>query len=272
MRWKVFRDSSDKGYDFKQSIANVMAGDYDEEKARKEVEELMVSAPCVVFAWEASPSCKKAFEALDKAGAQYKVVRLDDPWDEGNTLRAEIGKMVGRSSVPAIFIGGKYVGGYDGGVSDEAPGILDMAFKGTLRPMLEEVGALPLSDGTAKVIKEEKKEEATAVVEAKIEAEDSSDSTITDIGEEENSEEVVMEEEMSDIAETSEVVEEVIEEIVMEEEMSDIAETSEVEGSSDSTAETIEEVAVEKEISVETEAKEEVEDYWTVQKSFAPRS
>jgi hypothetical protein len=51
--------------------------------------------------------------------------------------------MVGKSSVPAIFLGGKYVGGFDSGVDNtESPGILEMAFKGTLRDELKEVGAL----------------------------------------------------------------------------------------------------------------------------------
>ena len=159
-------------------MANVLAGEYDQEKARKEVEELSVSAPCVIFAWQASPSCKKAFEQLDKAGVQYKVVRLDDPWDEGNALRAELGKMVGRSSVPAIFIGGKYVGGFDGGVSDEAPGILDMAFKGTLRPMLEVAGALPATEITMtspEITTVAAVEEASVSVEATKEAKESAE-------------------------------------------------------------------------------------------------
>ncbi len=69
-------------------------------------------------------------------------MRLDDPWEEGNPIRAELGKMVGRSSVPAIFIGGKYVGGYDGGVGKESPGILELAFRGTFREKLKEAGAL----------------------------------------------------------------------------------------------------------------------------------
>jgi hypothetical protein len=37
-----------------------------------------------------------------------------------------------------IFIGGNYVGGFDGSV--EAPGIQTMAFQGTLRPALEAAG------------------------------------------------------------------------------------------------------------------------------------
>jgi glutaredoxin len=75
-----------------------------------------------MFVWERSPSCVIA--------NQVKVVPLDDPWDKGNPVRAEIGKRVGRSSVPMIFIGGKFVGGFDGGVSDEAPGYKPWRSKG----------------------------------------------------------------------------------------------------------------------------------------------
>jgi hypothetical protein len=42
-----------------------------------------------------------------------------------------------------VFIGGEYVGGFDGGTSDDTPGILDLAFQGKLRPKLEAAGALP---------------------------------------------------------------------------------------------------------------------------------
>lgn len=133
---------SEDGYDFKQSTAIALAGDYDEEAIQSKIKEEIDSAPCVMFTWEASPACKKAVKYLDIAGASYKIVRLDDPWSEGNPIRAELGKMVGRSSVPCIFMGGEYVGGFDGGVGEDSPGILEMAFKGTLREKLKEVGAL----------------------------------------------------------------------------------------------------------------------------------
>lgn len=142
-RYGLFQKAKGEGYDLKLSLACAIAGEYDEAPVRANVEDLIQSAPCVMFTWESSPSCKKAVEAFEKVGANVKFVRMDDPWDEGNQMRAEIGKMVGKSSVPMIFIGGEYVGGYDAGVSDEAPGILDMAFKGTLRPKLEAAGAMP---------------------------------------------------------------------------------------------------------------------------------
>ena len=142
-RYQLFQKSRSEGYDFKQSTAIAIAGEYDEESVQKKIQEEISSAPVVMFTWEASPACKKAIKYLDIAGASYKIVRLDDPWSEGNPIRAELGKMNGRSSVPAIFIGGQYVGGFDAGVDSEAsPGILEMAFKGILQERLKEVGAL----------------------------------------------------------------------------------------------------------------------------------
>mmetsp|Transcript_23040 Transcript_23040/g.39424 ORF Transcript_23040/g.39424 Transcript_23040/m.39424 type:complete len:207 (-) Transcript_23040:240-860(-) len=140
--WELFQKSRSEGYDFKQSVAITIAGEYDADAVQSKIKEDIDSAPCVMFTWESSPSCKQAVKYLDIAGASYKIVRLDDPWSEGNKVRAELGKMVGRSSVPCIFMGGQYVGGFDGGVGEESTGILEMAFKGTLREKLKEVGAL----------------------------------------------------------------------------------------------------------------------------------
>jgi glutaredoxin 3 len=145
-RYDLFQKAKGEGYDFKQSTACAIAGEYDATAVLEEVEDIIKSYPCVMFSWESSPSCKKAVEAFEKVGADVKIVRLDEPWDEGNPIRAEIGKMVGKSSVPMIFIDGEFVGGYDAGVSEDAPGILDMAFKGTLRPKLETAGAMRKAD------------------------------------------------------------------------------------------------------------------------------
>ena len=69
-------------------------------------------------------------------------MRLDDPWDKGNVMRAALGRLTGKSSVPSIWVGGEYIGGCDDGPSDEAPGLVPMAFRGTLREKLEAAGAL----------------------------------------------------------------------------------------------------------------------------------
>lgn len=142
IRFRIFQESNAAGSDITQTLANVLAGEYDAESVRSKIRTMVESEPCVMFTWERSPSCVAAVKALGLTGAKFKNVRLDDPLEEGNPLRAELGKMVGKSSVPCIFIGGNYVGGYDGGASEETPGILSLAFQGRLRPMLEAAGAL----------------------------------------------------------------------------------------------------------------------------------
>ena len=97
-----------------------------------------------MYTWESSPSCKKAVEAFETIGADVEIVRLDDPWDEGNPVRAVLGRKVGRTSVPFVFVGGKYIGGFDGGVEgdSDASGMVDLAFQGKLRDMLGAAGAM----------------------------------------------------------------------------------------------------------------------------------
>ena len=75
------------------------------------------------------------------AGVEPKCVELDQPFSKGNPLRAELGRLVGRTSVPAIFIGGEYVGGCEDGPSDAAPGLLPLAFKGTLQEKIAAAAA-----------------------------------------------------------------------------------------------------------------------------------
>ena len=84
---------------------------------------------------------KKALKLIAETGATPKIVRLDDPWSEGNVKRAALGRLTGKSSVPSIWIGGEYIGGCDDGPSDSSPGLVPMAFRGTLQSKLEAAGA-----------------------------------------------------------------------------------------------------------------------------------
>lgn len=139
---RIAQESQKGGAGITQILANVLAGEYDEATVQAKIQEMINSAPMVMLTWERSPSCVNAIKAMDASGFEYSTIRLDDPWDEGNPIRAEVGKMVGRSSVPMVFIGGEYVGGYDGGLATaDAPGLVQLAFKGELQSKLEEAGA-----------------------------------------------------------------------------------------------------------------------------------
>mmetsp|Transcript_412 Transcript_412/g.935 ORF Transcript_412/g.935 Transcript_412/m.935 type:complete len:202 (-) Transcript_412:29-634(-) len=143
--FEIAQASNSEGYGFKQIVADVLAGDdFDKEAVAQEIEETIASAPCVMYTWENSPSCKKAVDAFKVIGATPKIVRLDDPFDEGNKVRAVLGRKVGRTSVPFVFVDGKYIGGFDGGLegNPDASGMIDLAFQGKLREMLTEAGAM----------------------------------------------------------------------------------------------------------------------------------
>lgn len=141
-RFSIFQRSRESGSSGKQIMADIIAGEYDVDETKKKMEDLIRSAPVVVFTWERSPSCVKALKAFHLMNVNVKVHRLDDPWSEGNSLRAELGKKVGRTSVPFVFINCEYIGGYDGGTGDDKPGMVDLAFQGKLQLMLKDVGAL----------------------------------------------------------------------------------------------------------------------------------
>merc|ERR1719181_444271 len=132
-----------------------MAGPYDREAAAVEIDTLVASAPVVIFTWEVSPFSKKALQWLEVAGfsddsALLKNVVLDKPWSEGNPLRAELGRRTGKTSVPSVWINGEYCGGFDDGPSEEAPGLMKLAFTGQLQEKLESAKAAATTAAAAK--------------------------------------------------------------------------------------------------------------------------
>ena len=83
-------------------------------------------------------SLDRAKEVLDGMNAKYTVVELDtDP--DGKAIRAEMAGMVGRTSVPAIWIQGQFVGGCNDGPMG---GIVKLSESGELTGLLKAAGAL----------------------------------------------------------------------------------------------------------------------------------
>jgi len=68
----------------------------------------------------------------------YTVVELDQD-EDGKAIRAELADLVGRTSVPAIWIKGKFVGGCNDGPMG---GLVSLQESGRLNEMLKEAGAL----------------------------------------------------------------------------------------------------------------------------------
>jgi len=67
---------------------------------------------------------------------KYTVVELDTMGMEGKAIRSEMFTVIGRSSVPAIWIDGEYVGGCNDGGS--RGGLKNMEASGELDKLLQQ--------------------------------------------------------------------------------------------------------------------------------------
>lgn len=132
--------SNDLGYRFKQSVADLVAGNYDELSTKQSIQDFISNEPVAMYSFTTCPFCRKAKDFLDEQNITYKTIELDLlEGNEGNEIRAELGKMTKRTSVPSIFIGGEYIGGCNDG-----PGLLPLAREQPERfnSMLKKAGVL----------------------------------------------------------------------------------------------------------------------------------
>jgi len=121
------------GYQFKQWVADIVAGDFDEEEAERKVDSFVEKNDVAMFSFTTCPFCRRAKDLLNEKGINYVSMELDElDGNEGNEVRAILGRRTKRTSVPSIFIGGKYIGGCNDG-----PGLLPLAESGELDRLLE---------------------------------------------------------------------------------------------------------------------------------------
>jgi glutaredoxin 3 len=122
----------------KKALVKSLAGDYDAAAVRARMDGLVKDNSVLMLSFATCPFCIKAKQLLNEKGATYKVVELDqDP--DGKAIRAEMGDMLGRTSVPAIWIGGDFVGGCNDGPMG---GLMSLNDGGKLDGMLKGVGAV----------------------------------------------------------------------------------------------------------------------------------
>ncbi len=132
--------SNNIGYKFKQAVADLVAGDYDEASTKESIEDFIASNPVAMYSFTTCPFCRKAKDYLEDQGIAYSAIELDLLDDnKGNEFRAELGKLTKRTSVPSIFIGGTYIGG----CNDGNPGLLPLARDAKrFNTMLKEAGVV----------------------------------------------------------------------------------------------------------------------------------
>lgn len=124
------------GYAFKQFVADIVAGEYNEQETQDFVQNFVSQSNTKVkmFSFTTCPFCRSAKDYLDQEGIPYESIELDElEGNKGNEIRAVLGKMTKRTSVPSIFINGKAIGG----LNDGFPGLMPLATSGELQTMLE---------------------------------------------------------------------------------------------------------------------------------------
>uniref|UniRef100_A0A7S4NGB9 Glutaredoxin domain-containing protein n=1 Tax=Odontella aurita TaxID=265563 RepID=A0A7S4NGB9_9STRA len=116
------------GYAFKQFVADVVAGEFDETDIEAQVDEFVDGTDIAMFSFSTCPFCRRAKDYLSESGIQYESMELDElEGNTGNEIRAVLGRKTRRTSVPAIFIRGQFIGGCNDG-----PGLLTLAESGEL--------------------------------------------------------------------------------------------------------------------------------------------
>eukprot|EP00957_Ditylum_brightwellii_P203040 15332997-Ditylum_brightwellii.AAC.1 len=128
-----FIAGNDLGYKFKQAIADIVAGDFDDDIVVAKVDSFVDSNTVAMFSFTTCPFCRRAKDFLDENNIEYSSMELDElEGNEGNEIRAVLGRQTRRTSVPSIFIGGTYIGGCNDG-----PGLLPLAESGELEQLLK---------------------------------------------------------------------------------------------------------------------------------------
>ena len=123
----------------KKKLVKSMAGEYDAEAIQARTNGLINDNPVLMFSFTTCPFCVKAKGVLDGMNAKYTVVELDvDP--DGKAIRAEMGDLIGRTSVPAIWIGQEFVGGCNDG---PLGGVVKLNDEGKLEGRAERLGPEP---------------------------------------------------------------------------------------------------------------------------------
>lgn len=77
--------------------------------------------PVKIYVWISCPFCRNAIRLFDSKKISYECIELDGKDDELNALRAQ----TGQRTVPQIFIGDEFIGGFSELSALESSGELD---------------------------------------------------------------------------------------------------------------------------------------------------
>ncbi|CAI0627982.1 unnamed protein product [Linum tenue] len=76
------------------------------------VKKTIKSHQIVIFSKSYCPYCRRAKAVFKELNQKPYVVELDER-DDGQDIQAALGQLVGKRTVPQVFINGKHIGGSD---------------------------------------------------------------------------------------------------------------------------------------------------------------
>lgn len=79
------------------------------------VNEFINSSKIVIFSKTYCPYCSRVKQLFQSLNTSPKVIELDTR-EDGSAIQGILGKMTGASTVPRVFINGKFIGGCDGNI------------------------------------------------------------------------------------------------------------------------------------------------------------
>ena len=127
----------------KKALVKKMAGDYDSDKVKARITGLINDNPVLMLSFTTCPYCIKAKEILKND--QYKDLKMTvlelDLDDEGKAIRAELGDFIGRTSVPAVWVSGVFIGGCNDG-PEAFGGVAKLHEQNKLYSMFQEAKAI----------------------------------------------------------------------------------------------------------------------------------
>jgi thioredoxin reductase (NADPH) len=97
-------------------------------------QEIVEKCPVVMFSLSWCPECKRSLELLSRLGVKPHIVDLDDYKPIAQDIRLYMLNRTGRRSVPNLFVGGEYIGGF--------ARTTELYERGALVPLFQKVGVL----------------------------------------------------------------------------------------------------------------------------------
>ena len=104
-----------------EKIVEAAGQDFNEQEGYEYLIQILNQAPITLFSFVDCPWCLLAKQLLEEeyqlinGDGTLQVIELEDMARDGKRIRASIALSIGRTSMPALFIGSKSVGGYTDG-------------------------------------------------------------------------------------------------------------------------------------------------------------